>query len=31
VREADAAARPLRAWSWFCHTLMAANEFIYVR
>ena len=23
--------RPQRAWGWFCHVLLASNEFIYVR
>ncbi|MFN3653326.1 MAG: PSD1 and planctomycete cytochrome C domain-containing protein [Armatimonadota bacterium] len=27
----DAAARRAQAWAWYCHALLAANEFLYLR
>jgi hypothetical protein len=31
VPEGDAAKREVTAWSWYCQTLLAANEFSYLR
>ncbi|MGV3723886.1 MAG: PSD1 and planctomycete cytochrome C domain-containing protein, partial [Actinomycetota bacterium] len=31
ANEPDAAKRQSKAWSWYCHVLLAANEFVYLR